>query len=62
MVEMIRKSGLPPTGVIAHRFASASPSTYDKASHSVDCVISAGAAVRRVYGTEVFALIPSRSI
>jgi hypothetical protein len=50
---MSRQSGLPPTGVISHRFASASPSTYDEASHSVDCVISAGAAVKRIYGTEI---------
>jgi hypothetical protein len=47
---MTRTSGLPPTG-IAHRFAP-SPSTYDNASHSCDCVISAGAAVQRIYGTE----------
>lgn len=48
-----RTSGLPPTG-IAHRFASAaSPSTYDKATHSCDCIISAGAAVNRFYGTEI---------
>jgi hypothetical protein len=45
------RTGLPPTG-IAHRFASAGPSTYDKASHSCECVISAGAAVARFYGTE----------
>jgi phage head maturation protease len=48
-----RTSGLPPIGIL-HRFASAaSPSTYDKASHSCDCIISAGAAVSRVYGTEI---------
>jgi hypothetical protein len=49
-----RTSGLPPIG-IAHRFASsvASPSTYDKATHSCDCIISAGAAVSRFYGTEI---------
>jgi hypothetical protein len=48
-----RTSGLPPIGV-AHRFASsaASPSTYDKATHSCDCIISTGAAVQRMYGTE----------
>jgi hypothetical protein len=57
---MTRTSG-PPTGVITHRFAGASPSTYDKASHSVDCVISAGAAVRRVYGTEILR-IDSKSV
>jgi phage head maturation protease len=50
---MTRTSGLPPTG-IAHRFASASsPSSYDKATHSCECVISAGAPVQRFYGTEI---------
>jgi hypothetical protein len=58
---MNRKSGLPPTDIIAHRFASASPSTYDKASHSVDCVISAGAAVKRIYGTEILR-VDSKSV
>jgi hypothetical protein len=48
------KSG-PPTGVIAHRFASSasSPSTYDAKSHSCDAIISAGAAVERFYGVEI---------
>jgi Caudovirus prohead serine protease len=51
---MSRTSGLPPIGFIEHRFASASsPSSYDKATHSCDCIISAGAAVNRVYGTEI---------
>jgi len=50
---MARTSGLPPIG-IAHRFASASsPTSYDKASHSCECVISAGAPVQRFYGTEI---------
>jgi phage head maturation protease len=57
---MTRTSGLPPTG-IAHRFAGGSPSTYDKASHSCDCVISAGAAVARFYGTEILR-IDSKSV
>jgi phage head maturation protease len=49
-----RTSGLPPIG-IAHRFASSAstPASYDKASHSCECVISAGAAVSRFYGTEI---------
>jgi hypothetical protein len=49
-----RTSGLPPIG-IAHRFApsASTPSTYDKATHSCDCIISAGAAVSRFYGTEI---------
>jgi hypothetical protein len=54
------RTGLPPTG-IAHRFAGGSPSTYDKASHSCDCVISAGAAVARFYGTEILR-IDSKSV
>jgi phage head maturation protease len=58
---MNRTSGLLPTGIIAHRFVGGSPSSYDKATHSVDCVISTGAAVRRVYGTEVLR-IDSKSV
>jgi phage head maturation protease len=38
---------------IEHRFASGTPSSYNASEHSALCVISAGAAVRRVYGTEV---------
>jgi Caudovirus prohead serine protease len=50
---MNSKSGLPPTGIISHRFASSSlPSSYDAATHSCDCVISAGAAVNRAFGIE----------
>jgi hypothetical protein len=37
---------------IEHRFASG-PTSYNASEHSALCVISAGAAVRRVYGTEV---------
>jgi hypothetical protein len=57
---MTRTSGLPPTG-IAHRFAGGSPSTYDKASHSCDAVLSAGAEVARFYGREILR-IDSKSI
>jgi phage head maturation protease len=59
---MTRPSG-PPTGVIEHRFASSasSPASYDKASHSCECVISAGAAVSRFYGTEILR-IDSKSV
>jgi phage head maturation protease len=57
---MTRNSGLPPIG-ITHRFAGGSPSTYDKASHSCDCIISAGAAVARFYGTEILR-IDSKSV
>jgi Caudovirus prohead serine protease len=57
-----RTSGLPPIG-IAHRFASSAstPASYDKASHSCDCIISAGAPVQRFYGTEVLR-IDSKSV
>jgi phage head maturation protease len=47
------RTGLPPTGQIAHRFASAGPASYDADSHSCTIVISAGAAVQRFYGLEV---------
>jgi phage head maturation protease len=59
---MTRTSG-PPIGQLAHRFASSasSPASYDKASHSCECVISAGAAVARFYGTEVLR-IDSKSV
>jgi hypothetical protein len=49
---MSRTSRLPPVGTIAHRFASAGPTTYDAASHSCTIVISTGAAVQRFYGIE----------
>jgi phage head maturation protease len=49
---MTRTTSGPPTGQIAHRFASAGPTTYDAASHSCTIVISAGAAVQRFYGIE----------
>jgi phage head maturation protease len=60
---MTRTTSGPPTGVITHRFASSasSPASYDKASHSCECVISAGAAVARFYGTEVLR-IDSKSV
>src|ERR1700678_1894398 len=57
---MSMKSGLPPT-CIGHRFAGGSPSTYDRASHSCDCTISAGAPVNRFYGVELLR-IDSKSV
>ena len=59
---MTRASGLPPTG-IAHRFASSasSPSTYDKDSHSCDCIIATQTPVARFYGNEVLR-IDSKSV
>jgi phage head maturation protease len=38
---------------VEHRFAGGTPSSYNEAEHTAECVISAGAAVTRVYGTEV---------
>jgi phage head maturation protease len=38
---------------IEHRLSNSAPLSYDAASHSVECVISAGAAVTRFYGREV---------
>jgi hypothetical protein len=38
---------------VEHRFAGGTPSSYNEAEHTAECVISAGAAVPRVYGTEV---------
>jgi hypothetical protein len=49
---MTRTSGLPPIGIIEHRFANVGPTSYDAASHSCTIVISAGAAVKRYYGIE----------
>jgi hypothetical protein len=40
-------------GKIEHRFSSSAPLSYNAAEHSCECIISAGAAVARVYGTEV---------
>jgi phage head maturation protease len=40
-------------GKVLHRFSSAGPSSYDAESHSVECVISVGAPVKRIYGVEV---------
>jgi phage head maturation protease len=38
---------------VEHRFAGGTPSSYNATEHTATCVISAGAAVTRVYGTEV---------
>jgi phage head maturation protease len=40
-------------GQIANRFVDAKPSSYSKAAHTVNCVISRGSPVTRFYGTEV---------
>jgi phage head maturation protease len=38
---------------VEHRFAGGTPSSYNEVEHTAECVISAGAAVTRIYGTEV---------
>jgi phage head maturation protease len=38
---------------ISHRFSTTTPQSYDESSHSCQCVISAGAPVARIYGTEI---------
>lgn len=38
---------------VEHRFAGGTPTSYSAADHTAECVISAGAAVTRIYGTEV---------
>jgi Caudovirus prohead serine protease len=48
-------------GLIERRFVGTAPSSYDSSARTVDCVISAGAAVKRFYGTEILR-IDERSI
>jgi phage head maturation protease len=38
---------------VEHRFAGGTPSSYNEAEHTAECVISAGAEVTRMYGKEV---------
>jgi Caudovirus prohead serine protease len=40
-------------GLLERRFVGTSPSSYNADTRTVDCVISAGAAVKRFYGVEV---------
>lgn len=49
---------IPRKDTLLHRFAEAdalsgAPASYDAKNHTVDCVVSTGAAVARPYGTEV---------
>lgn len=48
-------------GLIERRFVGAAPSSYDAGARTVDCVISAGAPVKRFYGVEVLR-IDERSV
>jgi hypothetical protein len=41
------------TGKIEHRLSTSAPSSYDPGTHSCQCVISTGAPVARVFGTEM---------
>jgi phage head maturation protease len=41
---------------VEHRFAGGTPSSYNATEHTATCVISAGAAVTRVYGKEVLTI------
>jgi hypothetical protein len=40
-------------GETSTRVVDVAPSSYDSTSHTVDCVISMGSPVKRIYGTEV---------
>lgn len=46
-------------GATETRFADIAPSSYDAKTHTVDCVISMGSAVKRFYGTEVLRITPA---
>jgi phage head maturation protease len=48
-------------GQTINRFIDAKPSSYNKATHTVDCVISRGSPVQRFYGTEILR-IDERSV
>jgi hypothetical protein len=41
---------------VEHRFAGGTPSSYNAAEHTAECVISAGASVDRIYGKEVLTI------
>jgi hypothetical protein len=45
-------------GLVEKRFADSKPSSYDKATRTVDAVISMGSPVVRFYGTEVLRISP----
>jgi hypothetical protein len=45
-------------GLVEKRFADSKPSSYDKASRTVDAVISMGSPVLRFYGSEVLRISP----
>lgn len=49
---------LAPIGVIENRAADLAPDSYDPKARSVGCTLSTGAAVKRMYGTEVLKISP----
>jgi phage head maturation protease len=55
---MSMKSGLPPTGQTATRFADTKPSSFDAATRSVDAVLSCGSPVARIFGIERLQISP----
>lgn len=58
---MTYTSAGPPgwsVGKTETRFADSKPTSFDKASRTVDCVISMGSPVQRFYGTECLRITP----
>jgi phage head maturation protease len=41
---------------IEHRFAGGTPSSYNEAEHTCECIVSAGASVNRIYGREILTI------
>jgi hypothetical protein len=52
------RTSMPPTGRAETRFADTAPKSFDKASRTVDAVISTGSAVQRIYGVEKLRISP----
>src|ERR1700722_14408505 len=55
MTPKLGPKGWTPS-TISRRFSTGGPLSYDADTHSCECVISAGAAVDRIYGTEVLTI------
>jgi hypothetical protein len=43
---------------VSHRFADSKPTSFDKQSRTVDCVLSMGSPVSRFFGTEILRISP----
>jgi phage head maturation protease len=57
----MRQPFAPPgwrAGTVERRFASSAPSSYDGKSRTVNCIISVGSPVRRVFGIEKLRVAP----